>query len=426
MQVQKFLSFSVFVSDLSVTHSFIKSKRRIFKKEWTAWALCEIGMASLTEKANEEQIKKNLLEAKRNAFSAIEYGKATLEALDQQDEIIQEVEDTLQANEYTIQRSFKALRGMTWSGYIANKCSDVRSTFVTDSSNNPTKVSSVKVGGHSSASSSSGTANPNALFDSNRSSCVQSADDQDLNDISSAVDVLHRMGLTLGEQLDSQKVTLERIEDKTSQVTDQTLAVTLRASQLLRKNNRPIQSFVGTFQFVDVDSGRFMCVSETDGSSIAFRPLPDLSSHFHVFVKENNLFGLLNEKTQKYLGCTIWGTVAVLGQYFGTQEECYLDLSALVPGATGSALPSKPIAKGAAAVGAAADPTGLLFLARHWGSGGWLKLDRSALSAEQSAAEEWLTGDTTAAITDRLGAVILRPVRSRVDPQLQQQQQQNG
>ncbi len=222
------------------------------------------------------------------------------------------------------------------------------------------------------------------------------------------------MGVALGESLDSQKITLDRIEDKTTTVTDHTLAVTLRTAQLLRKNHKPIQSFVGTFQLVDISSGRYLSVSAEDNCSIAFTVRGGIASYFHLFVKEGHLFGLLSEKSQRYLGCTVWGTVAVSGNYFGAQEECYLDMGPLAPGAAADR------ANGDSSKAASLSsplPTGLLIVARNWGAGGWLKLVPPATKEGGGSSDEvdWITSETTTAITDRQGAVQLQLVRCRVD-----------
>jgi hypothetical protein len=374
-------------------------------------------MSNGKTKVTEEDIQKHILEAKRTVFSAIEHGKVTLETLDQQDEMIQNVEDTLEANDYVIQRSFRALRGMTWSGYIANKCSDVRSSFVSDTNTFSNSIASVSSKNERIQASKLSASDGSVL---NGRQTIGIPGDDDLNEISSAVDVLHRMGVTLGEQLDSQKVVLDRIEDKTNIVTDHTLAVTLRTSQLLRKTHRPIQSFVGTFQFIDVESNRFMSVSLSDGTSIAFTTVPDLSSYFHVFVKQDHLFGLLNEKTQRYMGCTVWGSVAVSGEYFGGQEECYVDLGVFAPTVQAT---TKNNSKTTVTREESTVLTGLLFTARHWGAGGWLKLPTSIVSNDQKDhLEEWVTTETTASITDRVGAMQLKVVRCRVQQQPQQQQ----
>jgi hypothetical protein len=379
-------------------------------------------MSERKTKVSEEDIQKHILEAKRTVFSAIEHGKITLETLDQQDEMIQNVEDTLEANDFVIQRSFRALRGMTWSGYIANKCSDVRNSFVLDTTIMlPSSTTSGNLKSERITPSNSSSNDCSTVLNGCQTTHI--AGDDDLNEISSAVDVLHRMGVTLGEQLDSQKTTLDRIEDKTNIVTDHTLAVTLRTSQLLRKTHKPIQSFVGTFQFIDAVSNRFLSISLTDGASIAFTLAPDLSSYFHVFVKQDHLFGLLNEKTQRYLGCTVWGTVAASGEYFGGQEECYVDLGAFAPAAQSAAKTNSK--EGITAREESAVLTGLLFAARHWGAGGWLRLPTSFSSSmveRNRCLDEWVTTETTTSITDRMGAMQFKVVRCRV----QQQQTSEG
>lgn len=350
------------------------------------------------KQATDEQIQQRILESKRLAASAMEHGKTTMESLEAQDEMLRTVEDTLEANEYVLQKSVRALRGMTWGGYFVNKVVDVRNSVVGDPHAmplNPTSDHSAKQPSSSSGSSSQKnlTTNKSELMDFG-TRAVKGPEDEHLEELSSAVEVLHKMGLTLGEQLEQQNTTLERIENKTCAVTEQTLAVTLRASQLLRKNNSTLPSFIGTYQFIDAEHDRYLVVSESDGVTLALSETPDLSSYFHCFVKEENLFGLLNEKTQKYVGCTVWGSVAVSGNYFGTHEECYLDFNGVFPAKEG---------------------TGLLVIYRNWGAGGWLKLSSGVDTKNRGS--EWLITETTNSILEKSGALLFKCIKTKVKPE---------
>lgn len=349
--------------------------------------------------ATEEQIQERILESQRLAASAMEYGMVTMETLEAQDEMLQNVEDTLEANDYVLQKSVRALRGMTWGGYFVNKVVDVRNSVtgdphaVTLKASNDNKVSEKQAPASSSNSTKNSISNKSQLIEFGQKA-DKTKEEKELENLSSAVEVLHKMGLTLGEQLEQQNDKLDRIDDKTSQVTEHTLAVTLRASQLLRTNNKTLPSFIGTYQFIDVKYGRYLTISESDGVTLILSQAPDISSYFHCFVKEENLFGLLNEKTQKYLGCTVWGSIAVSGQYYGTHEECYLDFQGVFPSNEGS---------------------GLLVLYRNWGAGGWLKLDSTVNTADRSSM--WTVTETTSSVLDKKGSLQFKIIKTRVKPE---------
>ena len=100
-------------------------------------------------------------------------------------------------------------------------------------------------------------------------------------------------------------------------------------------------------------------------------PLPTRAAYFKCFVRESSIVGLQNEKTLKFIGCSVLGGVVASTEYFGKYEECYLDF-------TGS---SSSLAKGHRNT----NRTGICFLARNWGSGGWLKAAPPISSSSASA-----------------------------------------
>ena len=48
-------------------------------------------------------------------------------------------------------------------------------------------------------------------------------------------------------------------------------------------------------------------------------------SFFHCYSRGNNIFGIQNHKTGKFIGSTIFGNIAVSGNYLGKQEEIYIE-----------------------------------------------------------------------------------------------------
>ena len=60
----------------------------------------------------------NLRSAKSSIYNSIEIGTNTIGALQKQEESLNNVQDTLEANDFIIDKSIKTLRKMTWSGYI--------------------------------------------------------------------------------------------------------------------------------------------------------------------------------------------------------------------------------------------------------------------------------------------------------------------
>lgn len=203
------------------------------------------------------------------------------------------------------------------------------------------------------------------------------SDEKMLNNLLSAVTDLHDVGVQMGVQIDEQNKTVDRIEEKTLRVTDQTLAVTLKASQLTQRTSNSNDGFVGTYQFIDVDSGYFLSVSNAD---LVLVPKEDLSTQFFCFLKESTIYGMQNAKTLKYLCSTVWGPIKSTGNFFGRREECHLSLSGEI--------------------------TGIYFLQTNWGTGGWLK--GSAVAGMTDAGLSLNT--VTSSISDKVGVLQLKPI----------------
>jgi hypothetical protein len=326
-------------------------------------------------------IDKELLQAKKLAFGALDHGKDTLEMLDKQDEDLRGIEDTLEANQYTLDKSMRTLRGMTWSGFVYNQCVSTKelvlgTTPAVPPANQPSAAR---------PQSNGVTAQP-VVTTAAAGLGIAPRENDDLDEISSAVATLHKMSLDIGNQLDHQGVVIDKITEKTEKVTEQTLAVTIRASQLSDRARNRKPTHVGIIQLVDVVSGKYLAVTD---SRLVLSEKKDRSTYFACFVKESHLFGLQNEKTLKYVGCAMLGHIIAESLYFGTQEECYIDIDAKT--------------------------TGILFIARHWGAGAWLKRPLADLLNASTASASppphpYLT-ETTTGITDKSGMIEFHVVR---------------
>jgi hypothetical protein len=341
-----------------------------------------------TQLDREQSIRKELEQAKRLAHGSINMGRDTIEALDVQEEKLRAIEDTLEANEHVLAKSMKTMQGMTWSGYLYNHCVNTKELVMS-----ALPPAAPLAPPRKSPPQAAISANRNDLIPSQaamRSGSIEQ--DKDLDEISSAVAVLHKMSVDIGNQLDNQSATIDGITEKTEKVTEKTLAVTLRASQMSDRSRQRKPTHVGVVQLVDTRSGKFLAAVD---DRLVLSEKADRSTCFSCFVKESHLFGLRNEKTLKYVGCAMLGHIIVESAYFGTQEECYIDLSATAD---------------------TTNSTGILFIARHWGAGAWLKWPAADLSkpgCEENngpPAPPYLT-ETTAGIADKAERIEFRVIK---------------
>jgi hypothetical protein len=284
-------------------------------------------------------------------------------------EDLQSAEDTIEANEYNLQKALTVLRGMTWTGMIYN-------IFAKDT------PPSDMLGKQHDVLPGKGPALETSVNEKSYTSRAESIpndgdNEKMMNTLLSALTDLHDIGVQIGEQIDHQNTAIDRIEEKTLRVTDQTLAVTLKASQLTQRASNSNDGLIGTYQFIDQDSGYFLSVSNAD---LLLVPKEDLSTQFFCFLKENTIHGLQNAKTLKFLCSTVWGPIKSSGTSFGRREECHLSLSG--------------------------DITGIYFLQTNWGTGGWLKGSAPADSTDGAIS----LNTVTSSISDKVGVLLLKAV----------------
>ena len=335
-------------------------------------------------RSNNKNTLELLYEAQRNANEAQGSGQIILEKLENQDEHLRTIEDTLESNEYTLLKSMRILRGMTWSGTIYNMFT--KDPEVTDlcmnhqlentndkktfSNNNNTNdmLQRNELFTSSSSSSSSLTSN------SNSNSLNQ--EDKVLNDISKTVATLKDMSLIMGEHIENNQHTLERIDQKATRTNDHTHAATLKASQITARSKHTKGNYIGRYQFIEIHSNHYVGVV---GEDILLIEKADRSTYYELYMKEANLLAAQNCKTLKYLGSTIWGPIRASGNVFGRQEELSLNLNGSV--------------------------TGMFFLGKNLGGGGWLKYEKG----------NPLLSLVTTGITDKKDILMVRAVKCTVD-----------
>ena len=217
--------------------------------------------------------------------------------------------------------------------------------------------------------------------------------DEDIDKLLHAVTGLHDMSLTMAAHLEGQNEMLDRIEEKATRVDEQTLAVTLRTSQLIQSSSiKRTEGYVGLFQFIEPTGtcSRFLSVNSDLLTTLVERE--DRSTLFEIYKRGDNLYGIKNSKTLTYLGTTIWGLVRAGSATFGKREECHINLDVT--------------------------ETGIFFLAANWGAGGWLKTTPTVSKAKNGVNDEEHNKtleysslqSMTSCVTDKIDWLVLRPI----------------
>lgn len=356
----------------------------------------------------QQRINQHLEQARKNAHNALKVGDATIQELQIQSETLQSTEDLLEENEDLIKQSMRVLRGMTWSGSLYNVYSDISSVFTGTStetstkSNPPTTITNESSNEKDIAKDlpvplyrsqqlppqppQSNTSSSNRQNNSVSGTVVGNDEDAILNELAGAIDSLKSMGVIMGEQLQQQNAQIDRIDSASDQVHDKTLAVSLKATKLSKSSQTDPGKYVGTYQFL-ATTNLFMLAAKDD--SLVLTTSADLTTLFKCYIRQNTIIGLQNEVTGKYVGCTMWGTVAVSGEYFGSHEECYIDLDG--------------------------KESGLMFVARNWGSGGWLKLcEPIPVEVNHPGVEhQVVVSATTSSMIDRTDMITFRAIKCK-------------
>lgn len=352
----------------------------------------------------EKSISLQLDQAKRNVYASNELGEHTLAALAQQSETLDTVEQKLEDTDFIISQSVRHLRGMTWSGAFYNTCSDVTSFFSAPTSRKAIlekqqeedlsqrsrlgdstaydRPYESKIGLFGAATSS----NPSSSSSSAQQ--VQDSTDRDLEEIAQALSRLKDIGLHMGDKLSEQNEQLDRIENSTDRLNDNTLSATLRTSKVTQRTSHDPGKLFGVYQFMELET---MMLLAADGERLVLTNNADTSTLFEIYLRYNTIVGLKNKRTGKFIGRTMWGSVCVSGTYFGSMEEWFCDFNS--------------------------ETTGLLCLSKNWGSGGWLKLPEHLPSSAESVGEVLVPIEaTTLSIHDKQQCLQFRLISCSPPP----------
>eukprot|EP01039_Chlorochromonas_danica_P001429 gene1429-1554_t len=342
---------------------------------------------SRKEKSNESSLKM-LEECRKFTAESMQYGNHTLSHLGEQEEKLNAVEDILEDNQNIITESIKRLRRMTWTGYFYDTLSTITTapgttTTTTTNSEKQQQPSSVKaitlLASTKDVKPSNHNVNKLDLISTAPNKTTQSEEERALEELSRSVSDLHQMTITIGQALDASGNQISRIENQTEKLTDETLHASLRASKIMfTKGSTNHVEEAGRFQFVLPDGSGMLGVLE---DKLVLTPIAGRNCIFSCLMRNGLIIGLRSESSYKFVGCTIWGSIAVSGEYFGSQEELYVDINGNLGG--------------------------MLFLARNLGAGGWLRAD----SVDRGPNGEMILGITTTHSNDKANMLTFQSVR---------------
>ena len=193
-----------------------------------------------------------------------------------------------------------------------------------------------------------------------------------------SVSELCDIGVHMGNQIQEQNDCIDRIEEKTIRVTDETLAVTLRTAHLTQSIANSSDEMVGMYQFRDEFTGFYLSVENTD---LVLVSKEDLSTYFLCYKKLSTLYALQNAKTLKYLSSTPWGPIKCCGINFGRREECHLFNND--------------------------EQRGIYFLQANWGTGGWLKKNLTKIRNNDNGG---FLNSVTSNLSDKNGILLLKAI----------------
>lgn len=352
--------------------------------------------------SKKESIKQELIKAQANTLSAEQFGIKTANLLVEQEEKLNSIEDNLDSQEKDVDRSLYLLRGMTWSGAIYNGFSvlvdsvkNTSSTIVHNAFNNQaTEEQSV------SRVDQSNEGNKDELFGStkNYAQSENNEEEQMLANISSHLENIKQLGLNINENLCSQSEKIESITDQSDRIQDKTLQATFKATKLSNKYSSSSSNnnltYVGSFLLMTPE-GLLAVPEKSESSFYTYLSIEDSVSAktvFRIFTKNHNhsnIYGIQSANNNKFIGLNIFGHIIIDSDICGSQEELFIDY-------TGK-------------------NTGLLFYAKNWGSGAWLKTPtkHTTLITETEQSRTSYEFTTTRDISDK--QEMLTIVATKVD-----------
>lgn len=337
-------------------------------------------------KNNENTLLENSLTSINKSFSI---GFDILTSLDEQTNKLELTNDILESDEYVLNKALKTIRNMSWSGMFWNllysepiEIYDNRTKSNNTTNNNTTKSNDL---------TDMNSSNKKMLLENTINKNIiknKSKQDEYLEQISLKLEELHNVSVKIGLNLQEQNNLIDQIDANTELVTNKMLKVDLETKKLTNTYKNLDYRIMGKFNFVDLDSGLVLS-SDFDGTLMLTNKI-DLSTIFICYTTVNNIYGIQNYKTQKYLRTDFFGNIGFTGNYIGVYEQCFLHLDLVE-------MSDQQIY----------NPTGIIILSKNNYHGGWLKKPDENTNTNKNPN----INKTTSNITDIIDMIIFQPIK---------------
>lgn len=323
--------------------------------------------------------------ALREADEAIRVGQAAMTGLQQQQETVDRVGMVAESNEYLLAKSRRTLRGMTWSGWVANMfTSEPQPPQYSGASNNSSSpgessarqphqqvilnaficptclrkfpdpdqllahdkrcVATPRAAGAPPAPSAMPLPPPppatgpgGATYGGGRPQgekwgvgvVADQLREQDkyLDMQTSNVDTMLQMGQALGEAIHAQNQQLDGVADSVEHMQDETRALTRMAGRLHRSvRGRPVFKYWVALQ--EVEHGRYLDLA---GDCVVLSSELRNTGRWEAHERQDGVSGLRSVVSHRWLGQNLFGQIRVRGSDLGRWEEWEIEYERVFP-----------------------------------------------------------------------------------------------
>ena len=158
---------------------------------------------------NKDHIISEIKELNKIASETNEIGRNILVKLSEQGEILNNVEEKLEQNEYILSKTFRILRGMTWFGWILN-------FFTKDIPKKLNSINSIKYNPKENLLINEEIKRGFREIKNNENN--KNNENEELLLLENDIKSLHMIGIKIGEALDEHNQSIDRIKYKTDEV----------------------------------------------------------------------------------------------------------------------------------------------------------------------------------------------------------------
>mmetsp|Transcript_2876 Transcript_2876/g.3975 ORF Transcript_2876/g.3975 Transcript_2876/m.3975 type:complete len:379 (-) Transcript_2876:115-1251(-) len=275
----------------------------------------------------------------REAEEAMDAGMASVEGLAQQEKQLKSSEESLHQQQYLVAKSRRMVRGMTWSGWVANMFSDEPPPPPTHSSTIPESNNYKVALHHQKYQEYENNGSGNMMnIENSKDNTVKSqlkAQDEFLNEQLKNMDKLGTFSNIISDNLKTQNKAIDVIDDHVEEVNDETRSV-IRMQGRLHSSVRGKPIYLYNIILEHIDSGRLLYINENNHADL----LPYQSSNilnqnhdqipliakWQVYQRPNEVCAFRNCSTYKYLGQNMLGYIKGRGSDFGNWESFEYDL----------------------------------------------------------------------------------------------------